>query len=76
MAVGGIWKGDGVPNIGHQRCGSFWDKMLHAYVAPTVSASAKVGERRYLFEIGTSQSVTAVDEHHNGLLGIKKIECI
>ena len=48
--------------------------MLHAYVAPTVSASAKPVNGG-VFEIGKSQSVTAVDVNITmGSAGVKKVE--
>lgn len=73
VAVGGIPKGY-VPPTSGINAAELLDKMLHAYVAPTASASAKPANGG-TFEIGTSQSVTAVDVNITmGSTGIKKIE--
>lgn len=73
VAVGGIPKGY-VPPVSGINAADLLDKMLHAYVAPTVSASAKPANGG-TFEIGTSQSVTAVDVNITmGSTGIKKVE--
>lgn len=73
VAVGGIPKGY-VPPVSGINAADLLDKMLHAYVAPTVSGSAKPVNGG-TFEIGTSQSVTAVDVHITmGSTGIKKVE--
>lgn len=73
VAVGGIPKGY-VPPVSGINAADLLDKMLHAYVAPTVSASAKPANGG-TFEIGASQSVTAVDVNITmGSTGIKKVE--
>ena len=71
VAVGGIPKGYVPPTSGISAA-ELLDKMLHAYVAPTVSASAKPVNGG-VFEIGKSQSVTAVDVNITmGSAGVKK----
>ena len=73
VAVGGIPKGYVPPTSGISAA-ELLDKMLHAYVAPTVSASAKPVNGG-VFEIGKSQSVTAVDVNITmGSAGVKKVE--
>ena len=73
VAVGGIPKGFVPPESGTEAV-EMINKMLHAYVAPQASASMKPTNGG-VFEIGTSQSVTAVDVNITlGSTGIKKIE--
>lgn len=59
VAVGGVPKGYVPPTSGVEAI-EMINKMLHAYVAPQVSASA-VPENGGVFEIGTSKQVTAVN---------------
>ena len=48
------------------------NKMLHAYVSPSVTATA-VPKNGGVFEVGASESVTAVDVNITlGSAGIKK----
>lgn len=73
VAVGGIPKGY-VPPVSGVEAIDMLDKLLHAYVAPSASASCKPTNGG-VFEIGTSQTVTAVDVNITlGSTGIKKIE--
>ena len=73
VAVGGIPKGY-VPDADGVEVVDMIDKLLHAYVAPQVSASASPTNGG-VFEVGTSQQVTAVTVNITlGSTGIKKIE--
>ena len=73
VAVGGIPKGYVPPTNGVQAV-EMINKMLHAYVSPSVTATAKPVNGG-VFEVGTSQSVTTVDVNITlGSAGIKKIE--
>ena len=75
VAVGGVPAGY-IPPEGGIDTRDLIDKMLHAYVAPKVSASA-VPTNGGVFEIGTSQSVTSVSVNITmGSTGIKKIEVL
>lgn len=74
-SVGGVPKGYVPPESGVE-VRDMIDKMLHPYVAPTVSAVAKPTNGG-VFEIGTSQSVTAVDVTITlGSAAITKIEVL
>lgn len=73
VAVGGVPAGYVPPSSGID-VKDLVDKMLHAYVAPKVSASA-VPTNGGVFEIGTSKTVTSVTVNITmGSTGIKKIE--
>ncbi|MDO4285162.1 MAG: hypothetical protein Q4C60_07470 [Eubacteriales bacterium] len=73
VAVGGIPAGY-VPPAAGINATELLDKMLHAYVAPKVTAAAKPTNGG-VFEVSTSQSVTAVDVTITfGSTTIKKIE--
>lgn len=73
VAVGGVPKGFVPPASGTEAV-EMIDKMLHAYVAPQVSATA-APENGGVFEIGVSKSVTAVTVNITlGSTGIKKVE--
>lgn len=73
VALGGIPKGYVPPASGVEAIDMI-DKLLHAYVAPVVTASASP-KNGGTFEAGTSQSVTAVTVNITmGSAEIKKIE--
>lgn len=73
VAVGGIPKGYVPPASGVEAIDMI-DKLLHAYVAPVVTASASP-KNGGTFEVGTSQSVTAVVVNITpGSAAVKKIE--
>ena len=73
VALGGIPKGY-VPPVGGVEAIDMIDKLLHAYVAPTATATAKPSNGG-VFEVGTSQTVASVDVNIGlGSTGIKKIE--
>lgn len=73
--VGGIPKGYVPPTTGVEAI-EMIDKMLHAYVAPTVTATA-VPKNGGTFETGTSQTVTSVTVNITlGSASITKIEVL
>ncbi|EET60437.1 hypothetical protein BRYFOR_07633 [Marvinbryantia formatexigens DSM 14469] len=73
VAVGGIPKGYVPPTDGVEAIDMI-DRLLHPYVAPTVSAAMKPANGGVV-EAGTSQSVTAVDVTITmGSAAISKIE--
>lgn len=75
VAVGGVPAGY-VPPTGGIDVRDLVDKMLHAYVAPKVTASA-VPTNGGVFEIGTSKTVSSVTVNITlGSAGIKKIEVL
>ncbi len=75
VAVGGIPKGYVPPESGVQAI-EMINKMLHAYVAPSVTASA-VPKNGGTFEIGASEQVTAVTVNITlGSAAITKIEVL
>ncbi|WP_283682662.1 hypothetical protein [Parablautia sp. Marseille-Q6255] len=75
VAVGGIPKGFVPPETGVQAV-EMINKMLHAYVSPSVTASA-VPKNGGTFEIGTSEQVTAVTVNITmGSAAITKIEVL
>lgn len=75
VAVGGVPKGYVPPSSGVEAV-EMINKMLHAYVAPTASASASPTNGG-TFEIGTSQQVTAVTVNITlGSASISKIEVL
>lgn len=75
VAVGGIPKGYVPPSSGVQAV-EMINKMLHAYVAPSITASA-VPKNGGTFEIGASETVTAVTVNITlGSAAITKIEVL
>lgn len=75
VAVGGIPKGFVPPSSGVQAV-EMINKMLHAYVAPSITASA-VPKNGGTFEIGASETVTAVTVNITlGSAAITKIEVL
>lgn len=73
VAVGGIPKGYIPPAEGIEAV-DLLDKLLHAYVSPSVSASAKPVNGG-VFEIGTTQKVTGVTVNiTQGSAALSKIE--
>lgn len=73
VAVGGIPKGYIPPEEGIEAV-DLLDKLLHAYVSPSVSASTKPINGG-VFEIGTTQSITGVTVNiTQGSAALSKIE--
>lgn len=73
VAVGGIPKGYIPPEDGIEAV-DLLDKLLHAYVSPSVSAQVKPTNGG-VFEIGTTQHVTGVSVNiTQGSAALKKIE--
>lgn len=75
VEVGGIPKGY-VPPEGGAALSEVVDKLLHAYVAPKVTAAAKPTNGG-VFELGTSQTISSVDVNiTKGSANLSKIEIL